>query len=48
MEKLRNQQAEALEAYKQAKAHYLEDMTNDNWIKFCDARTNCMRLGVKI
>lgn len=39
---------EALKIYKEAKKAYLENMTNENWIKFCDAKTNCMKLGVRI
>ena len=40
--------AEALKNYKEAKAEYLKNMTNKNWIAFCNAKTNCMRLGVRI
>ena len=39
---------EALRIYKEAKEKYLEDMTDENWIEFCDAKTNCMRLGIRI
>ena len=38
----------ALREYKEAKKNYLENMTNDNWVKFCDAKTNCMKLGIRI
>ena len=39
---------EALNKYKEAKKAYLEDMTNENWIAFCEAKRTCMRLGVRI
>lgn len=39
---------EALEAYKEAKKRYLENMTEENWIAFCEAERLCMRLGVRI
>ena len=38
----------ALKEYKEAKKNYLENMTNDNWVKFCDAKINCMKLGIRI
>lgn len=38
----------ALNNYKEAKKNYLENRTNENWIAFCDAKTNCMRLGIRI
>lgn len=38
----------ALREYKEAKKNYLENMTKESFIKFCDAKTNCMRLGVRI
>ena len=38
----------ALREYKEAKKNYLENMTNDNWVKFCDAKTTCMKLGIRI
>lgn len=39
---------EALRNYKEAKKAYIENRTNENWIKFCEAKSNCMRLGVRI
>lgn len=38
----------ALENYINARNAYLENKTNENWIKFCDAKRNCMLLGVRI
>lgn len=39
---------EALKNYKAAKQQYCNDMNQENWIKFCDAKSICMRLGVRI
>ena len=39
---------EVLKIYKEAKKKYLEDMSNENWIEFCNAKVECMRLGVRI
>ena len=39
---------EALKIYKEAKKKYLEDMSNENWVKFCKAKQACMLLGVRI
>lgn len=39
---------EALNNYKEAKKEYLENRTNENWVAFCEAKTNCMRLGIRI
>ena len=38
----------ALNNYKETKQAYLENRTNENWIAFCKAKTNCMRLGIRI
>ena len=38
----------ALREYKEAKKNYLENMSNNNWVKFCDAKTTCMKLGIRI
>ncbi len=34
--------------YSDAKARYLETMSNTDWIAFCDAKRACMLLGVII
>ena len=39
---------QALKIYKEAKKKYLEDMSNENWVEFCNAKVDCMRLGVRI
>ena len=38
----------ALENYKNARDVYMNNITKENWIKFCDAKRICMLLGVKI
>lgn len=45
---MRTNKEKALENYKIAKKSYLEDMTRENWIKFCEAKKICMLLGVRI
>ena len=45
---LKEKKETALKDYKVARKNYLENMSNDNWIKFCDAKTNCMKLGIRI
>ena len=45
---MRTEKETALNTYKEAKKAYLENRTNENWIAFCNAKTNCMRLGVRI
>lgn len=48
MENLQTSKENALKAYKAARKVYLESMTKENWIVFCDAQSVCMRLGVRI
>lgn len=38
----------ALKEYKAAKENYLNNRTQTNWIKFCNAKRICMLLGVII
>ena len=45
---LTEKKAAALAAYKGAKRAYAESMSKSDWIKFCDAKRVCMRLGVII
>lgn len=45
---LEQKKTEALKKYKEAKENYLNSPSKENWIKFCDAKANCMRLGVRI
>lgn len=42
------QKKEALSAYKAAKENYLSDPKKENWIEFCNRKTVCMKLGVRI
>lgn len=39
---------EAKRAYKEAKAAWLENQTNENWIAFCNAKRVCRLLGIRI
>ena len=34
--------------YKETRKAYLADMSKENWLRFCEAQNNCMRLGVLI
>lgn len=45
---LKEQKANALKIYKEAKENYFNDASKENWITFCEARRNCMLLGVRI
>lgn len=45
---IRTDKEKTLNLYKEAKQRYLENRTNENWIAFCNAKTNCMRLGIRI
>lgn len=45
---LKEQKQKALEELKKARKAYLENNSKENWIAFCDARRNCMLLGVII
>ena len=38
----------ALKDYKEAKKKYLDNPTKENWISFCDAKSVCMKLGIRI
>lgn len=45
---LKQQKADALCEYKQAKEKYTTAPTNENWMRFCDKKRVCMLLGVRI
>ena len=45
---LEDKRKEAKETYKAVKENYLKNRTNENWIKFCDVKKECMLLGVRI
>lgn len=38
----------AREAYNAARKAYIEEASNENWIKFCECKRVCMLLGVII
>ena len=49
MKDLKERKEIALAEYKKAKAEYSADFKNqDKFKKFCDAKRNCMLLGVRI
>ena len=48
MKNLEQKKAEAKKVYKEARKAYLENMSNENWRAFCDAKRVCMLLGVII
>lgn len=45
---MKEQKERALQDYKERKKAYLENMTQENWVAFCKAKTTCMCLGVRI
>lgn len=55
MNELQTKKAEALEAYKLAKAEFMATVTKENikgdwgkWVSFCECEKNCMKLGCRI
>lgn len=40
--------AEALKKYKEAKENVKANYNTENWVKFCNAKRECMLLGVRI
>ena len=38
----------ALNEYKKAKAEVIKNYTFENWKKYCDAKRECMLLGIRI
>lgn len=38
----------AIERYKAARSEYLETLTKESWIRFCDCKRECMLLGCRI
>lgn len=45
---MRTDRETVIKAYKEAKEMYLKNRTDENWKKYCDAKRNCMLLGVRI
>ena len=39
---------QALREYKEAREQVLADYNENTWKAFCEAKLNCMRLGVRI
>lgn len=48
MKNLEQSKQQALANYKEKRIAYIENMTNENWIAFCEAKEKCMMLGVRI
>lgn len=55
IENLQKRKTEVLEVYKQTKADFSKSVTRENikgdtkkWVEFCNAKAECMRLGVRI
>ena len=48
MMNLQESKKNTVQADKEAKNNYLQNMTPENWRAFCDAKINCMKLGVII
>ena len=48
MKTLEEKKEIARSEYKEARTACLEDMSKENWQRFCEAQSNCMRLGVLI
>lgn len=40
--------AEALKKYKETKENVKANYNTENWVKFCNAKKECMALGVRI
>ena len=47
-EDLQTEKAKALAIYKLEKMDYLQNRSDENWLKFCEAKKNCMLLGCRI
>lgn len=45
---LEARKTKALEEYKKARENHMKNATNENWIAFCNAKRNCMLLGVRV
>lgn len=45
---IKTDKVKTLEKYKQAKKNYFEEQNETNWKAFCEAKRDCMRLGVRI
>lgn len=48
MKSLDEKKSEAIKEYKEAKQAYIENQSNENWIRFCNAKRNCMMIGCRI
>ncbi|WP_370785417.1 hypothetical protein [Ruminococcus callidus] len=48
MKTLEEKKEIARSEYKETRKAYLADMSKENWLRFCEAKSKCMRLGVLI
>lgn len=48
METLNQKKEAAWSEFKEARKAYLADMSEENWLRFCETKNNCMLLGVLI
>lgn len=48
MKTLEEKKEIARNEYKEARKACLADMSKENWLRFCEAQSKCMRLGVLI
>jgi len=45
---LEEKKAQALKNYKEKRDAYMETISRENWIAFCDAKRVCRLMGVRI
>ena len=45
---LTSDKEKALNDLRKAKSNYLQSMTNENWILYCNCKKKCMQLGIII
>ena len=48
MKTLEEKKEIARNEYKETRKAYFADMSKENWLRFCEAKINCIRLGVLI
>lgn len=48
LKQLEDRKAAAKAVYMKARANYISDMSPENWLTLCEAKRNCMLLGVRI
>lgn len=48
LRQLEDRKTAAKAVYMKARANYISDMSPENWLTLCEAKRNCMLLGVRI